>query len=53
MVKPLALVIDGATLVFALEPEIKLKFLALGRLMKSVICCRVSPLQKASHVTLL
>lgn len=50
--KPLGLVVDGATLVFALEPEIKLKFLNVGKLCKSVICCRVSPLQKAEVVKL-
>ena len=52
LTKPLALVIDGATLVYALEPELRLKFLEIGKMCKSVICCRVSPLQKAEVVKL-
>ncbi|EGG15352.1 transmembrane protein [Cavenderia fasciculata] len=40
------LVIDGNTLAFALADH-KDKFLRLGRACKSVICCRVTPLQKA------
>ncbi|EGC28908.1 hypothetical protein DICPUDRAFT_51588 [Dictyostelium purpureum] len=40
------LVIDGHTLAFALSDH-KEKFLRLGRACKSVICCRVTPLQKA------
>ncbi|KAF2074244.1 hypothetical protein CYY_004454 [Polysphondylium violaceum] len=40
------LVIDGHTLTFALCDH-KEKFLRLGRACKSVICCRVTPLQKA------
>ncbi|KYQ93719.1 transmembrane protein [Tieghemostelium lacteum] len=40
------LVVDGHTLSFALQDH-KDKFLRLGRACKSVICCRVTPLQKA------
>jgi phospholipid-translocating ATPase len=43
----LALVIDGNSLKFALEPECKRLLLELGCRCKSVLCCRVSPLQKA------
>lgn len=43
----LALVIDGRSLSFALEPDLEDYFLAIGKLCKAVICCRVSPLQKA------
>ncbi|KAI8825014.1 uncharacterized protein EV422DRAFT_492579 [Fimicolochytrium jonesii] len=50
--EPLALIIDGRTLDFALEDDIKLTFLELATLCKSVICCRVSPLQKALVVKL-
>jgi len=50
--KKLALVIDGHTLSFMLEENEKRRFMQLGRLMRSVICCRVSPLQKALVVTL-
>ncbi|GAM25814.1 hypothetical protein SAMD00019534_089890 [Acytostelium subglobosum LB1] len=40
------MVIDGHTLAFALHDH-RDKFLRLGRACKSVICCRVTPLQKA------
>lgn len=43
----LAFVIDGKSLGFALEPDLEDYFLAIGRICKAVICCRVSPLQKA------
>ena len=43
----LALVIDGHSLTFALEPDLEDMFIQLGSLCKAVICCRVSPLQKA------
>ncbi|TFK80361.1 phospholipid-translocating P-type ATPase [Polyporus arcularius HHB13444] len=48
----LALVIDGKSLTFALEKEISKTFLELAILCKAVICCRVSPLQKALVVKL-
>ncbi|KAJ2908740.1 phospholipid transporting ATPase, partial [Coemansia aciculifera] len=44
---PLALVIDGHSLKFALEPELAPLMLELAVRCKSVLCCRVSPLQKA------
>lgn len=43
----LALVIDGKSLGFALDSEIEDYLLSVGKLCKAVICCRVSPLQKA------
>ncbi|CAI6379299.1 ALI_HP2_G0000400.mRNA.1.CDS.1 [Saccharomyces cerevisiae] len=43
----LALVIDGKSLGFALEPELEDYLLTVAKLCKAVICCRVSPLQKA------
>jgi phospholipid-transporting ATPase len=46
------LVIDGKTLEFALERDLEKLFLQLGSLCKAVICCRVSPLQKALVVKL-
>lgn len=46
--KELGLVINGDTLHFALEDEIKQDFLKLATKCKSVICCRVSPLQKVT-----
>ena len=50
--QPMALIIDGKSLTFALEDEIHLVFLELACLCKAVICCRVSPLQKAMIVKL-
>jgi len=48
----LALIIDGKSLGFALEKETSGVFLELGVMCKAVICCRVSPLQKALVVKL-
>ncbi|KAF9010470.1 calcium transporting ATPase [Cyathus striatus] len=48
----LALVIDGKSLGFALEKELSKTFLELAIMCKAVICCRVSPLQKALVVKL-
>ena len=48
----LALIIDGKSLTFALEKELSKTFLELAVLCKAVICCRVSPLQKALVVKL-
>ncbi|XP_006342965.1 probable phospholipid-transporting ATPase 4 [Solanum tuberosum] len=42
-----ALIIDGKTLSYALEDDTKLQFLNLAVDCASVICCRVSPRQKA------
>lgn len=43
----LALIIDGHSLGFALESDLEDLFLSLATRCKAVICCRVSPLQKA------
>ncbi|KAI5961603.1 DRS2 [Candida pseudojiufengensis] len=43
----LALIIDGHSLSFALEPDLEDLFIELGSRCRAVICCRVSPLQKA------
>ncbi|KAH0589135.1 hypothetical protein H2248_004902 [Termitomyces sp. 'cryptogamus'] len=48
----LALIIDGKSLSFALEKDISQFFLELAIMCKAVICCRVSPLQKALVVKL-
>lgn len=45
-----ALVMDGTTLKYGLEHELKDMVLALGMRSKSVLCCRVSPKQKAQVV---
>uniref|UniRef100_A0A2P2MU91 Phospholipid-transporting ATPase n=1 Tax=Rhizophora mucronata TaxID=61149 RepID=A0A2P2MU91_RHIMU len=42
-----ALIIDGKTLTYTLEDDMKHQFLALAVDCASVICCRVSPKQKA------
>lgn len=48
----LALVIDGKSLLFALEKDMEKLFLDLAVMCRAVICCRVSPLQKALVVKL-
>lgn len=51
-----ALIIDGKSLAYALEDDVKNKFLDLAILCSSVICCRSSPKQKAlvnSHFAVL
>lgn len=42
-----ALIIEGKTLAYALEDDMKHHFLGLAVECASVICCRVSPKQKA------
>lgn len=42
-----AIIIDGKTLAYALEDDVKHQFLGLAVGCASVICCRVSPKQKA------
>jgi len=48
----LALIINGHSLVHALTPELELVFLGVAEHCQSVICCRVTPLQKALVVEL-
>lgn len=49
----LSMVIDGPTLAFVLSSEsLSYKFFRLGLLASSVVCCRVSPKQKADVVGL-
>lgn len=47
-----AVIVDGDTLKLCLSEELKYKFLILCKQCKSVLCCRVSPAQKASVVSL-
>jgi magnesium-transporting ATPase (P-type) len=47
------LLITGSALVHALSDRLKIKFLELSTLCKTVICCRVTPLQKAQVVELI
>ncbi|PSN42332.1 putative phospholipid-transporting ATPase IM [Blattella germanica] len=48
-----ALVINGHSLVHALHPQMEKLFLEVSSHCKSVICCRVTPLQKAMVVELI
>uniref|UniRef100_A0A8C4Q202 P-type ATPase C-terminal domain-containing protein n=1 Tax=Eptatretus burgeri TaxID=7764 RepID=A0A8C4Q202_EPTBU len=45
-----ALIIDGRSLVFAMEEGMRSSFLHIAIACRAVICCRVSPLQKAEIV---
>jgi len=47
-----AIIIDGDTLKLALDDSLKRKFLLLCRRCRSVLCCRVSPSQKAAVVNM-
>ncbi|XP_073321961.1 phospholipid-transporting ATPase ID-like [Pagrus major] len=46
------LVINGHSLAYALESSMELEFLKTACMCKAVICCRVTPLQKAQVVEL-
>lgn len=43
----LALIIDGKCLMYALDPSLRVMLLNLSLNCHAVVCCRVSPLQKA------
>jgi len=47
-----ALVINGHSLVYALQPRLELSFIGVAEHCSAVICCRVTPLQKALVVEL-
>lgn len=47
-----ALIIDGESLKLVLSDELRQRFLILCKQCKSVLCCRVSPAQKAAVVSL-
>ena len=47
-----AVVIDGESLKYAIDPINRQKFLLLCKECKSVLCCRVSPSQKAAVVSM-
>jgi len=49
---PAAVIIDGKSLMHALHPDVRKDFIDLCTSCKSVICCRVSPIQKAEMVQL-
>lgn len=48
-----ALVMNGHSLVHVFHPQVEKMFLEVSTMCKSVICCRVTPLQKAMVVELI
>ncbi|CAN8061582.1 unnamed protein product [Agarophyton chilense] len=50
--RPFALIVDGASLSFVNNGEMERRFLQVASVCKSVICARVTPLQKAQTVQL-
>ncbi|XP_061369494.1 phospholipid-transporting ATPase 1-like isoform X2 [Gastrolobium bilobum] len=50
---PLALIIDGTSLVYILEKELESELFDLAISCTVVLCCRVAPLQKAGIVDLI
>ncbi|KAL8532568.1 hypothetical protein ACS0TY_008962 [Phlomoides rotata] len=48
----LSLVIDGKCLMYALDPSLRVMLLNLSMNCSAVVCCRVSPLQKAQVTSL-
>ncbi|KAG9458518.1 hypothetical protein H6P81_003026 [Aristolochia fimbriata] len=50
---PLALIIDGNSLVYILETELEDELFQLATSCSVVLCCRVAPLQKAGIVALI
>ncbi|KAH9308719.1 hypothetical protein KI387_036630 [Taxus chinensis] len=53
MHSPLALIIDGTSLVYILESDLEQELFDLATSCKVVLCCRVAPLQKAGIVDLI
>ncbi|KAK0592320.1 hypothetical protein LWI29_017186 [Acer saccharum] len=51
-VTPVALIIDGSSLVYILDSELEELLFLLARNCSVVLCCRVAPLQKAGIVAL-
>uniref|UniRef100_A0A2P2MFY6 Phospholipid-transporting ATPase n=1 Tax=Rhizophora mucronata TaxID=61149 RepID=A0A2P2MFY6_RHIMU len=49
---PVALIIDGTSLVYILDSELEDQLFQLGSKCSVVLCCRVAPLQKAGVVAL-
>ncbi|XP_010266737.1 PREDICTED: phospholipid-transporting ATPase 1 [Nelumbo nucifera] len=50
---PLALIIDGTSLVYVLDSELEDELFQLATKCSVVLCCRVAPLQKAGIVALI
>lgn len=49
----ISLVIDGHTLAIALAPDLQERFVDLAKRCRTVLCCRVTPLQKSAVVRLI
>ena len=49
----MSLIIDGASLMYALNQELRQEFIELCCASKTVICCRVSPIQVRGATLLL
>ncbi|XP_017279529.1 probable phospholipid-transporting ATPase VB [Kryptolebias marmoratus] len=49
----ISLVIDGHTLTMALSPDLRDRFVDLAKRCRTVLCCRVTPLQKSEVVKLI
>ncbi|XP_054648594.1 phospholipid-transporting ATPase VB isoform X2 [Dunckerocampus dactyliophorus] len=49
----ISLVIDGGTLAIALSPDLQGRFVELAKRCRSVLCCRVTPLQKSAVVKII
>nr|XP_061786081.1 phospholipid-transporting ATPase VB-like [Nerophis lumbriciformis] len=49
----ISLVIDGRTLAMVLSPDLQGRFVELAKRCRSVLCCRVTPLQKSVVVKLI
>ena len=47
--RPVGLVIDGRTLMYALEESLNQKFLDLAKRCQVVLCCRATPSQKVGR----
>ncbi|KAK7313723.1 hypothetical protein VNO77_38918 [Canavalia gladiata] len=52
VITPLALIIDGTSLVYILDSELEEELFELASRCSVVLCCRVAPLQKAGIVAL-
>ncbi|XP_071910255.1 phospholipid-transporting ATPase 1-like isoform X1 [Coffea arabica] len=50
---PLALIIDGSSLVYILEKDLESELFDIATACRVVLCCRVAPLQKAGIVDLI
>ncbi|KAM7539492.1 hypothetical protein Aperf_G00000050238 [Anoplocephala perfoliata] len=50
--EPVGLVIDGTTLRYAISPVLRDEFLRLCMSVTTVLCCRMTPLQKAAVIRL-